>query len=186
MTQSDLILDDFAQPPAGAPIVPGWALLSDQVMWGRSQGALRREDVAGRPALRLKGRVSLANNGGFVQAARDLVPGGGDLDARGFAGLGLVVCGNGETYNLHLRSADVTRPWQSYRATFTASAGWAEVTLPFAAFVAHRIDAPLDLARLRRIGLVAIGRAFDADLAVARITLLAQTPQTGQPDSRPR
>jgi len=173
MPHADLLLDDFSHPAGRADMAPDWALLSDGVMGGLSQGALRREMVRGRPALRLTGRVSLANNGGFVQAARDLSPSGGDLDARGYRGLGLIVCGNGETYNLHLRSADVTRPWQSYRASFVAGAAWAEVTLPFAAFAPHRIEAPLDLSRLRRIGLVAIGRAFDADLAVARITLLA-------------
>jgi hypothetical protein len=30
----------------------------------------------------------------------------------------------------------------------------------------YRTDIPLDLRRLRRLGLVAIGRAFSADLAV--------------------
>ncbi|KIZ43889.1 NADH:ubiquinone oxidoreductase, partial [Rhodopseudomonas palustris] len=33
----------------------------------------------------------------------------------------------------------------------------------------HRTDAPLNIARLRRIGLVAMGREFDGDLAVARL-----------------
>jgi hypothetical protein len=40
------------------------------------------------------------------------------------------------------------------------------VRLAFADFVPHRIQVPLDVRRLRRIGLVAIGRAFAADLAV--------------------
>jgi hypothetical protein len=37
------------------------------------------------------------------------------------------------------------------------------------AFAPHRVDAPLDLASLRRIGVVAIGRAFFADLCLAEI-----------------
>jgi len=36
-------------------------------------------------------------------------------------------------------------------------------------FEPHRLETPLDVTRLRRIGLVAIGRAFFADLAVARL-----------------
>jgi hypothetical protein len=43
------------------------------------------------------------------------------------------------------------------------------VQLPFSDFVPHRVEAPLDLAQVRRIGLVAIGRAFRADLRVARV-----------------
>jgi len=61
-----------------------------------------------------------------------------------------------------------------YRGHFTAEADWAEVSLPFKAFVPHRIDLPLDISRLRRIGLVAIGRAFRADLAVCKIAFYCQ------------
>jgi hypothetical protein len=35
----------------------------------------------------------------------------------------------------------------------------------------HRVTEPLDVRHLRRIGLVAIGRVFHADLAVAGIHL---------------
>ena len=77
--------------------------------------------------------------------------------------------GNGERYDIRLRTTDVTRPQQSYRQEFVASNGWQTIRLPFADFVPHRIETPLDLTRLKRIGLVAIGREFTADLAVARI-----------------
>ena len=79
------------------------------------------------------------------------------------------VTGNDEDYNLHLRTRDVTRPWKSYRASFRASPDWHRIRLPFGDFTAHRIDTALDLSQLRRIGIVAIGRAFDADLAIAGI-----------------
>lgn len=48
---------------------------------------------------------------------------------------------------------------------------WREVRLAFSGFVPHRIEAPLDLSRLRRIGVVAIGRAFSADLRLAQLEL---------------
>jgi hypothetical protein len=124
-------------------------------------------EIGGRRCLRMTGRVRLENDGGFVQMALDLAPGGGPVDASGFAGVALTVRGNGEAYGVHLRTAGLARPWQSYRAGFTAPTDWAEHRLPFAAFVPHRTDVPFDPARLRRIGLVAIGRAFEADLAVA-------------------
>ena len=38
-------------------------------------------------------------------------------------------------------------------------------------FVPHRTDVALDVRRLRRIGLVAIGRAFGADLALGGLRL---------------
>lgn len=81
------------------------------------------------------------------------------------------VYGNGERYNLHLRTADTGIVWQSYRASFEAPPRWQAMRLPFAAFQAHRIDVPLDLRRLKRMGLVTIGREFTADLCVARVGL---------------
>lgn len=166
------ILDDLADMTAGG----GWALVADRVMGGLSTGTLRREPVCGRPALRLTGQVSLANNGGFLQMARDLAPPGGLLDARGWDGIAIEVCGNGEAYGLHLRSDATTRPWQSWRQDFVATPAWRLLRMRFADFRPHRIDAPLDIARLRRLGLVAIGRAFAADLALTRLALWRDRP----------
>lgn len=150
-----------------------WRLVTDRVMGGVSDGRLSEAEIDGRRALCLAGRVRLENDGGFVQMALDLSPDGRPVDASRFAGLALEVTGNGERYGLHLRTADVVRPWQSYRASFEAGPGWHRVALPFSAFAAHRVTAPLDPSRLRRIGLVAIGRAFDARLCVSRIAFLA-------------
>ncbi|MGS4944846.1 CIA30 family protein [Meridianimarinicoccus sp. RP-17] len=166
------VIDDFTRPHPSAATGTDWEFLSDRVMGGVSGGGLSRETVAGRTALRLTGDVRLDNNGGFVQAALDLAPGGAAIDARGFAGITLDVLGQAEDYNLHLRTADVTRPWQSYRAAFAAPPTWTRIDLPFSDFTPHRLDAPFDLSTLRRIGLVAIGRAFRADLSVARIGFL--------------
>jgi hypothetical protein len=135
-------------------------------MGGISEPVLSREVIDGRACLRLRGEVRLENNGGFIQASLDLSAYGDTVDVSACAGLRLVVRGNGERYGAHLRSADCVRPWQSYRASFVAGEGWRRVDLPFDAFTPHRLDVPLDLTRLRRIGLVAIGRAFTADLAV--------------------
>ncbi|MDH5536074.1 MAG: CIA30 family protein [Betaproteobacteria bacterium] len=163
-----MVIDDFSKPAPLAANGASWRLFTDQVMGGVSRGTMARETVNGRPAVRMRGEVSLENNGGFVQIALDLIPDGGAFDASGFAGIELDVLGNGETYGLHLRTEDVARPWQSYRQRFRAPERWQTVRLPFAGFEAYRIDAPLDLRRLRRIGVVAIGRAFNADLSVGR------------------
>lgn len=152
-----------------------WRLVSDTVMGGVSRGTLTQENVAGRPAWRMRGSVSLANNGGFVQMALDLATGGSVFDASGWDGLRLMVCGNGEDYNVHLRTRDLDRPWQSFRAGFHAGPEWRQVLVPFNTFAAHRTQAPLRLEKLHRIGLVAIGRAFEADLAIAGLALFRET-----------
>lgn len=142
-------------------------VITDGVMGGVSSGSARVEEVDGSRALRMTGKVRLENNGGFVQIATDL-----KLDASGHTRIRLEVWGNGQTYGVHLRTADVVRPWQSYRASFEAKPEWATVELPFTEFTPHRLEAPFDPSRLRRLGLIAIGRAFAADLAVRRVELI--------------
>jgi len=163
------IIDDLSRSFPEATIGSRWELLSDRVMGGVSSGRLTRQSVSGRMAIRMQGEVSLENNGGFIQMALDLDPSGAPVDCSNFAGLEIEVSGNGETYGLHLRTADLSRPWQSYRQSFQAEPGWRTITLPFAGFLPHRTDAPFDPRRIRRLGLVAIGRAFDADLALAAV-----------------
>jgi hypothetical protein len=152
-------------------LVVDWRFVADTVMGGVSQGALRPETIEERPAKRLTGQVSLENNGGFVQMAADLSDDGSSIDASDWAGLEIDVIGNGEAYNIHLRTDDVARPWQSYRARFNATPEWTSLCFGFADFEAYRIDVPLDLTRLRRIGVVAIGRVFEADVAVSGLRL---------------
>jgi hypothetical protein len=163
------VIDDLSGDDLVATIGTRWQLVTDRVMGGVSDGTLVRESVSGRPALRMLGDVSLENNGGFVQMALDLGPDGGVVDASSWTGIELDVIGNDEDYGVHLRTDAVERPWQSYRQSFRAGASWRTVQLAFADFVPHRIEVPLDVRRLRRIGLVAIGRAFTADLAVGGV-----------------
>ena len=160
------VIDDLTQPPPRASNGAEWELIADRVMGGVSNGTMRREIVRDREAIHMQGDVSLENNGVFLQIALDLAPDGSSIDAGRWAGIEIDVIGNDESYNLHLRTADVTRPWQSYRQSFVAKPEWQTLRLPFAEFDAHRIDAPLDLSTLRRIGIVAIGRAFHADIAI--------------------
>ena len=173
MASAEAIIDDLSRPHPRASNGAAWEMIADRVMGGVSRGAMARETVQGRAALRLRGSVSLENNGGFVQMALDLDPQGRAIDAGGWRGIEIEALGNGEQYNLHLRTADVLRPWQSYRQSFTTTPDWRTYQFSFAEFEPHRIDAPLDLRSLRRIGFVAIGREFDADLAISGIRFFA-------------
>lgn len=169
MPSAAAVIDDLTSQDLFASTGTGWALISDRVMGGVSNGTLRREMVEGRPAIRMRGGVSLENNGGFLQMALDLGDAGAVVDATGWTGIQLEVLGNDQTYNLHLRTTDIQRPWESYRQSFAAPRQWTTVHLPFSGFAPHRTERPLRLTGLRRIGLVAIGREFEVDLAISDI-----------------
>jgi hypothetical protein len=146
-----------------------WRLVTDAVMGGVSRGAISDVVLKGRKATCMCGNVSIANNGGFIQLALDLSPEAGSFDAGRFAGIELDALGNGEEYGVHLRSTDLTRPQQSYRHDFRATQEWKTLKFPFAQFRPHRTDISINTTRLRRIGLVAIGREFTAMLGIARL-----------------
>jgi hypothetical protein len=166
------IIDDLSREPPMAAIGSDWQIITDQVMGGVSEGTMARKVIAGRSAILMRGAVSLQNNGGFVQIALDLSPEGRVVDASAWSGIELDVFGHGEAYGVHLRTDALAKPWQSYRQVFMAYAEWRTVQLPFDRFVPHRTDMPLDSHRLRRIGVVAIGRAFSADLALGGLRFM--------------
>ncbi|WP_462330411.1 CIA30 family protein [Thiohalocapsa halophila] len=162
------LIDDFADADGRSRLGTSWRLVTDQVMGGVSSASMQPRELDGRRALCLQGDVSLANNGGFVQMSLDLSP-TGQLDASPFTGIRLVARGNGEAYNVHLKTAATTMPWQSYRADFVAADTWTEIRLPFTSFTPHRLVPALDTTRLKRLGIVAIGRVMHAELCVAEI-----------------
>lgn len=168
--QDILLLDDRGSGDSRALNGARWRLVTDGVMGGLSTGQLTFDSIDGRPCLRMRGNVRLENNGGFVQVTLDAAP-NGTLDASGYAGVLLMVYGKKERYNVHLRTDAMWLPWQSYRAPFDAEPTWRTVRLPFAVFAPYRIGKALDTKGLRRIGVVAIGRAFAADLCIARLAL---------------
>lgn len=163
------VIDDLSREPPMATIGSRWRVFTDAVMGGVSQASMSRETVAGRRAIRLRGNVSLENNGGFVQMSLDFSPDGGPIDAGDWSGVEVDVFGNGEDYGVNLRTSDLTRPWQSYRQTFTSSPDWGTVRLPFTSFVPNRTDIPLNVHRLRRLGIIGVGRAFSADIAIGGV-----------------
>jgi hypothetical protein len=168
--EKTMLIDDFSRTDLVSALGTEWRGVSDRVMGGVSQESVSRSVVEGLPALHLQGEVRLENNGGFIQAALDLSSGSRTLDGSAYRGIRLIVRGNGEKYSLHLRTPDNTRPWQSYRAEFTAGDAWQSIDLPFDGFAPYRLETPLDVSRLSRLGLVAIGRAFSADLMVSSIS----------------
>lgn len=152
-------------------LTPVWEFVSDTVMGGVSSGCIAEESVGGRNATVLRGTVSLENNGGFIQMAFDLHEGGADIDVSAWEGIEMDVYGDGGTYDVRLRTAQLSRPWQSFRADFVGHSQWQNVKIPFSSLVSHRVDAVFDPNCLRRIGILAIGNERDACLAVSNIGL---------------
>lgn len=173
LPNGELVIDDRASADLRSNLGPSWRFVADTVMGGVSRGVVVPDVVADRACLCLRGQVSLEFNGGFVQASLDLNA-DGVMDASAYSGVELDVLGNNETYNVHLRTADTRIVWQSYRASFVASPQWQRVRLPFATFTPHRIAVSLNLHALKRIGLVAIGRAFAAELCVGCVALYVE------------
>lgn len=159
------LIDDFSSPQR-ASNGHTWRFSCDRVMGGVSSGRAVHSIIAGRRALLLDGRVSLDNNGGFVQISLDLTDGDDAFDASGFTGLRVMTYGDDGRYALNLRTMDLSFPWQSYRSGFTAARAWEWHDLPFHSFDANRTEQPLDLARLRRVGLIAIGEERTVTVAI--------------------
>ena len=164
-----LIIDD---PGSSSDIVNAvqWRLVTDNVMGGISQGRLIAASVSDRQCLRMQGDVKLDNNGGFVQMALNLTEDKLD-DIASYTGLVLEAYGNDESYNIHLRTSNLWLPWQSYRFSFIAPAQWKTFYIPFTDFTPYRTSKTLKLEKIERIGVVAIGREFTADLCIGKIGL---------------
>lgn len=167
-TESFLI-DDFSNGPGASASGTQWRLFTDRVMGGVSDATSTLETIEGRRCLRLQGRVSLENNGGFVQVALPLSRGGRPFDAGRYKGIRIWVRGNGKTYHIHLRTGQARLPWQFFSAAFNAGAAWQAVELPFVRFKPENLTDKLDPRGLERIALVAIGEKMDADVAVSRL-----------------
>jgi len=164
------LIDDFSGD-AGSALGTKWQTFTDRVMGGLSAGEASYETLGGRRCLRLRGQVSLENQGGFVQAALPLVRQGGAFDAGIYRGIRLWVRGNGAGYYVHLRTEDTRLPWQYYEAAFGTGPDWTRIDIPFSAFAPENLATALDTRKLKRLAVVAAKKAFAADVAVAGIEL---------------
>lgn len=162
-----LVLSDFT--PQDEYVLPGvsWRGFTDRVMGGVSDADFNRDEIDGRRCVRMTGRVTRDNGGGFVQMA--LYLNGADLS--NYRGIEFIVYGNNEDYNAHIRTSDCTWHDQSYRATFRAHSRWQSVRLPWDAFKPNGVRSDLDTTAIQRIGLLGWMREFSADLAVAEVAL---------------
>jgi len=149
----------------------GWRGFSDRVMGGISNADLKSASVAGKNCIRLTGNVTRESNGGFIQMAMYFGNNYDELDGSGYKGIELLVYGNNEDYNVHVRTSDCGWYDQSYRTTFRAEPRWQRMRFPWEMFEGNSIDEPLDNSRLQRIAILGWMREFEADVALAEISL---------------
>lgn len=168
-TTGTLLVDDFTRGDALTALGTEWRNFTDQVMGGISTQQVTRETIDGRTALRLRGDVRLENNGGFVMVRADLTRAGRALDASDYKGVRITTRGHGETYHVHLRTTNLLFPWQFYAAPFKATLEWQTIDLPFSAFAPESTRARFNPRRLTSLAIVGMKKAFQADVAVARI-----------------
>jgi hypothetical protein len=167
----ELVLSDFSTDEPYVIEGGGWRGFSDRVMGGISDASLDKDTIAGRNSARLTGTVTRESNGGFIQMALYFGADEAELDGSAYSGIELQVFGNNEDYNVHIRTADCGWYDESYRHTFFAKPEWQSVRIPYSEFEANSVTAPLDSAHINRIAILGWMREFQADIALARISL---------------
>lgn len=175
------LLDDFATPELSR-FGTAWFLFTDQVLDGGSTGSMQIGPLAAqdtdsntsddtRSRLSLSGEVN--SDKGFIQAALPLVHSRYLFDARHFSGVHLVCRSPGQPadggYYLHLRTRELSMPWQHYCAPIQPGSDWSEQRIPFTSFQPTSTTHELNLELLSRIAIVAGQRVFSAELQVAEI-----------------
>jgi hypothetical protein len=160
--EEPLMIDNFESQPELR-----WDYISDQVMGGVSEGSLVFDSEGGNAFAHLTGKVSIENNGGFIQLRRE-VAGASVVSA---AGTYLKVRGNGQRYYLHLRTSRTLLPWQYYQASFQTTERWQVIKVPLTAFAPSSSWSSKTVKpdSLRSIGIVAYGRDHIADIEIAEI-----------------
>ena len=161
---SESVFEDFSSDATSR-----WDFVADAVMGGVSSGRIEVVGTGAMTALRLHGRVSTENNGGFIQARRRF----SDSWPREALGLRLRVKGNGARYFVFLKTPNLSRIWHSFRAPFVAKTNWHDVEIPFHMFSPSHMGMPAMLAApdVNSIAIVAYGDDFDADISVRDIRL---------------
>lgn len=172
MTET-LLIDDFSRSDGISALGTRWEGFTDRVMGGRSDMQLDYRQADSGPVLHMRGQVRLENRGGFIQARLPLDPRGGAFDASAWKGIGIMVRGQPGAYYIHLRTRQNWMPWQYFRARIAVGEDWQEQLVLFDDFEGVSTRRGLDVTALKSLAVVAYGEAFEADIEVARIELLA-------------
>lgn len=167
----ELLIDDFSSsvPALGTQ----WDGFTDRVMGGRSDMRVGLEREDGYSYLSMTGNVSLANNGGFIQARLLLkADGRASFDASRYSGIRLTARGSGDGYYIFLRTTGNTMPWSFFMARLPVTEEWQEISIPWQSFKKGDFGSffSLNTTRLTSLAVVAYKKAFNAALDVRRVS----------------
>lgn len=167
--QEGFLLDDFRNSQRSV-YGTSWEGFTDQVMGGKSTLSTGIREENGIRFLRMEGRVSLENNGGFIQVRLNLERSGRLFDARAYKGLRLIVRGRPGSYAVHLRTPQNWFPWNYLSARLAVTEDWSEVLVPFESFKDEGgRPTRVEKHHLRSVAVTAIAQAFEARLDVREI-----------------
>ena len=144
-----------------------WSFFTDGVMGGVSSGKAYFGKSGSDNFVRLEGRVSTANNGGFIQIRHSLTKYlGNDIK-----GISLKVRGNGEKYYIFIRTTSTLLPWQFYNASFKTSKNWKVVKINLQSFQpsSNFLRRTIKSSSIKSIGIVAYGRDHEAKIDISEI-----------------
>jgi hypothetical protein len=166
-----LKLDDFTGNRS--TLGTAWEGFSDRVMGGTSELSSQVVTDGALRYLRMSGKVSTRNNGGFIQMRLLLGTDFSPFDGSRYNGVRLVVRGQGDGYYLHIRTAGMMLPWKYYAAPVGVSADWTMVDVPWSAFEKGDFGSmgKMSSGRLKSIAVVAAKKDFDALIEVSEIGL---------------
>lgn len=147
-----------------------WCFVTDKVMGGISKGSLDFKKENEIYFYRMTGELSLENNGGFIQFRTKIE---NHPKEKSYAGVRLRVRGNNNEYAIHIRTKYLLLPWQYYESAFQVTDQWTTIELPFSSFEKSNFYQPSSVSSqdIKTIGIVAIGREFEAQIDLASIEL---------------
>ena len=147
-----------------------WSFFTDGVMGGVSSGKAFLGKSGSDNFVRLEGKVSTANNGGFIQIRHSLA---NYLD-KDIKGISLKVRGNGEKYYVFIRTSTTLLPWQFYNASFETSKNWNLIKINLEEFQpsSRFLRKTIKSSSIKSIGIVAYGRDHNAKVDISEINFL--------------
>ena len=145
-----------------------WKFFSDQVMGGVSEGRISLKPDEGKFFLRLEGKVSTANNGGFIQVRREF-----DIKKKTYKGIRFKARGIKSEYYIHIRTKYLFLPWQYYSGKFFVSEDWSIIEIKFDDFVKSNFYQPekFTSTEIKSVAFVAFGKNFNAKLDIIEAKL---------------
>ena len=144
-----------------------WVLITDKVMGGMSSGYLDFLQENQYVFMRLRGDVTIENNGGFIQARKILNKNSPVINE----GIIFETRGNLNEYFIHIRTKYTILPWQYYQAKFKSKKKWQDINIKLTDFKRSGKILPKNINpnTVKSLAIVAYGKDYKAMLDIKNI-----------------